>query len=162
MDGTGRVSAAGAAPDRRSGAGACRSTRDHVSAAQQGYRSSVSSGPDPVAGEVVHAEDEAGPLLRFTGRIDREAVRRFRVLVTPADWPDRADLSGVTAVDAAGLQLLVHLSRKTQRRGARLRLLAVPAELEPALARAGLSRLLTQDGVPRSGAAADPDRTAPG
>lgn len=122
----------------------------------------MSSGPDPVAGEVVRAEDGAGPLLRFSGRIDREAVRRFRVLVTPADWPDRADLSAVTAIDAAGLQLLVHLSRKPLRRGEHLRLLAVPAALHPALVRAGLSRLLTGDGVASSGAAADPDRTAPG
>ncbi|WP_241175963.1 lipid asymmetry maintenance protein MlaB [Modestobacter sp. KNN46-3] len=135
---------------------------DRVSAAPLGYRCPVSSGPDPVAGEVVRAEDGAGPLLRFSGRIDREAVRRFRVLVTPADWPDRADLSAVTEIDAAGLQLLVHLSRKPLRRGQRLRLLAVPAALQPALVRAGLSRLLTGDGVAPSGVAADPDRPAPG
>lgn len=122
----------------------------------------MSSGPDPVAGEVVQVEDGVGPLLRLSGHIDREAVRRFRVLVPPAAWPDRADLSAVTAIDAAGLQLLVHLSRKPQRRGEQFRLLAVPTELEPALARAGLARLLTRDGAARSGAAVDPDGTAPG
>ncbi|MCZ2825722.1 MULTISPECIES: STAS domain-containing protein [unclassified Modestobacter] len=123
----------------------------------------MSSGLDPAAGEVVPGEDETGPLLRLSGRIDREVVRRFRLLVPPSAWPDRVDLSAVTAIDAAGLQLLVHLSRKPERRGERLRLLAVPAELQPALTRAGLSRLLSRDGAasPTAGAAADPDRPAP-
>jgi len=98
------------------------------------------------AGEVVWAEDAAGPLLRFSGRIDRDAVRRFRRLVPPASWPARADLSAVTSIDAAGLELLVHLSRKPRRTGRDLDLVAVPAALHPAMERAGLSQLLPRPG----------------
>ena len=108
----------------------------------------MTSGPDParsgaaVLGEIVVAEDAAGPLLRFSGVIDREAVRRFRLLAAPSTWPARADLAAVTRIDAAGLELLVHLARKPRRRGGELELLALPAELRPVLERAGLSRLL--------------------
>ena len=99
--------------------------------------------PDPAArGEVVWAEDDTGPLLRFSGVVDRDAVRRFRLLVPPASWPSRADLSGVTSLDAAGLQLLVHLARKPRRRGGELELVGLSEELRPVLVRAGLSRLL--------------------
>ena len=104
-------------------------------------------GTEPGSGEVLRIEDETGPLLRLSGRIDREAVRRFRLLVPPTAWPERADLSAVTAIDPAGLELLVHLSRKPQRRGQQLQLLAVPTELEAPLARAGLSRLLPRPGA---------------
>ena len=101
------------------------------------------------AGEVVWAEDATGPLLRFRGSIDREAVRRFRLLVPPASWPARADLAEVTALDAAGLELLVHLARKPRRRGGELHLLALPEHLRPVLERAGLSRLLPRtNGTP--------------
>ncbi|MFQ1003140.1 lipid asymmetry maintenance protein MlaB [Modestobacter sp. SSW1-42] len=106
----------------------------------------MSSGADPAdgpaAGEVRWTEDDAGPLLAFTGRIDRETVRRFRLLVPPASWPARADLSAVTALDVAGLELLVHLARKPARTGSRLELLQVPERLRPAIDRAGLSQLL--------------------
>ena len=101
----------------------------------------------PAAGEVVWAEDDTGALLRFSGRIDRDAVRQFRRLVPPAAWPARADLSAVTSIDAAGLELLVHLSRKPRRQGRDLDLVAVPATLHPALERAGLSRLLPRPGA---------------
>jgi len=99
------------------------------------------------AGEVVRAEDAVGALLLFSGRIDRDAVRRFRRLVPPASWPARADLSAVTSIDAAGLELLVHLSRKPRRTGQDLDLVAVPTALHPAMERAGLSRLLTRPGT---------------
>jgi anti-anti-sigma factor len=99
------------------------------------------SAPD-AGGDIVWAEDETGPLLRFSGVIDREAVRRFRRLVSPASWPPRADLGEVSSIDAAGLELLVHLSRKPRRRGGELQLTALPEELRPVLVRAGLSRLV--------------------
>ena len=100
-------------------------------------------------GEVVWAEDATGPLLRFSGSIDREAVRRFRLMVPPSSWPARADLGAVTALSAAGLELLVHLARKPRRRGGELELTAVPDHLRPVLARAGLSSLLPRtNGTP--------------
>ena len=106
----------------------------------------MSSGDAPAdgtaAGEVRWTEDSAGPLLTFTGRIDRETVRRFRILVPPASWPARADLSAVTVLDVAGLELLVHLARKPARTGRRLELLGVPERLRPPIERAGLSQLL--------------------
>jgi ABC-type transporter Mla MlaB component len=99
---------------------------------------------EAVAGEVRWTEDATGPLLVFSGRIDRETVRRFRLLVPPASWPARADLSAVTALDVAGLELLVHLARKPARTGSRLQLLDVPEGLRPAIQRAGLSQLLSR------------------
>jgi ABC-type transporter Mla MlaB component len=96
----------------------------------------------PAAGEVRWIEDGTGPLLEFSGRIDRETVRRFRLLVPPASWPARADLAAVTALEVAGLELLVHLARKPARTGKRLELLQVPERLRPAIERAGLSQLL--------------------
>jgi len=116
----------------------------------------MSTGPEPAAaaglrGEVVPGEDDGGPLLRFRGVIDREAVRRFRLTVPPASWPARVDLSGVTSIDAAGLELVVHLDRKPRRRGGQLEVLGLPTELRPVLARAGLSRLLPNpEGTPTS------------
>jgi ABC-type transporter Mla MlaB component len=100
-------------------------------------------------GEVVWAEDATGPLLRFTGVVDREVVRRFRLLVPPASWPARADLGAVTELGPAGLELLVHLARKPRRRGGELELTALPDHLRPVLARAGLSSLLPRtNGTP--------------
>jgi ABC-type transporter Mla MlaB component len=102
-------------------------------------------------GEITRFEDAAGPLLRFSGAIDRETVRRFRLLMAPASWPPRVDLATATSIDAAGLELLVHLARKPRRRGAELEVLALPTELRPALVRAGLSQLLPRtDGSPTS------------
>ncbi|MCZ2830964.1 STAS domain-containing protein [Modestobacter sp. VKM Ac-2986] len=103
---------------------------------------SVHPADGPAAGEVRWVEDATGPLLVLTGRIDRETVRRFRLLVPPASWPARADLSAVTTLDVAGLELLVHLARKPARTGSRLELLDVPERLRPAIERAGLSQLL--------------------
>jgi anti-anti-sigma factor len=103
----------------------------------------MAAGNTPAAeGEIVWAEDPEGALLRFSGVIDREAVRRFRRLVPPASWPPRADLAEVTAIDAAGLELLVHLARKPRRRGGELQVTALPEELHAVLVRAGLSQLL--------------------
>ncbi|MGY1844660.1 STAS domain-containing protein [Modestobacter sp. SYSU DS0875] len=100
-------------------------------------------GPDRSgSGAVVLAEDGSGPLLRFSGQIDRETVRRFRREVPPSSWPERVDLEAVTTLEAAGLELLVHLARKPRRRGAELQLLHLPDRLRPALERAGLSWLL--------------------
>src|SRR4051794_9124767 len=96
----------------------------------------------PVLGEIVATEDAAGALLTFRGVIDGAAVRRFRLLMPPSTWPPRADLAAVTRIDAAGLELLVHLARKPRRRGGELELLALPADLRPVLERAGLSRLI--------------------
>jgi len=111
--------------------------------------SDPASHPDGGAGQIVRAEDADGPLLRFAGVIDREAVRRFRLLVPPASWPPRADLAAVSTLDAAGLELLVHLARKPRRHGGELEVLALPAGLRPVLERAGLSRLLPrQNGSP--------------
>jgi anti-anti-sigma factor len=103
---------------------------------------SPGSGPTADGGEIVWTEDATGPLLRFRGTVDRESVRRFRLLVPPASWPARVDLAAVTDIDAAGLELLVHLARKPRRRGGELEVLAVPPELRPALSRAGLGQLL--------------------
>jgi len=112
----------------------------------------TSPAPDGTgAGEIVRVEDDAGPLLRFSGAIDRESVRRFRLQQPPASWPARADLGTVSSIDAAGLELLVHLARKPRRRGGELEVLALPVELRPVLERAGLSRLLPRtDGSPTS------------
>ena len=102
-------------------------------------------------GEVVWTEDATGPLLQFRGTVDRDAVRRFRRAVPPASWPPRIDLSAVTALDAAGLELLVHLARKPRRAGNELEVIAVPAELRPALTRAGLGSLVPRtDGTTTS------------
>ena len=100
-------------------------------------------------GEITPGEDGTGALLRFSGVIDREAVRRFRRLAPPSSWPARVDLAEVTTLDAAGLELLVHLARKPRRHGGELELLTVPRSLYPAFARAGLSQLLPRpDGSP--------------
>ena len=112
---------------------------------------SGSAADDEPRGAVVLGEDALGPLLHFRGVIDREAVRRFRLTVPPSAWPARADLAEVTTLDAAGLELVVHLDRKPRRRGGQLDVLGLPAELRPVLARAGLSRLLPNpDGTPTS------------
>jgi anti-anti-sigma factor len=112
---------------------------------------SIGSDPAGRGGEIVWTEDATGPLLRWSGVVDREAVRRFRLLVPPASWPARADLGAVSSIDSAGLELLVHLARKPRRRGGELEVLALPTELRPALARAGLSQLLPRtDGTTTS------------
>ncbi|MGY1840739.1 MULTISPECIES: STAS domain-containing protein [unclassified Modestobacter] len=103
----------------------------------------MTTGADPSgSGAVVLAADDSGPLLRFSGDIDRETVRRFRREVPPSSWPERVDLEAATTLEAAGLELLVHLARKPRRRGAELELLHLPDRLRPPLERAGLSWLL--------------------
>ena len=107
----------------------------------------MSAGPEPAGpGAVSLEQDGDGPLVRFTGAVDRHAVRRFRLATPPASWPGRADLSTATSLDAAALELLVHLTRKPRRRGGELVLLDVPTPLQPVLARAGLSGLLPRPG----------------
>src|SRR3954470_10027201 len=101
----------------------------------------MSSGSGPAdGGEIVWTQDDTGPLLRFRGTVDRDAVRRFRLLVPPASWPPRVDLAAVTSIDAAGLGLVVARPRKPRRRGGELQVLTVPADLRPTLARAGLAQ----------------------
>jgi anti-anti-sigma factor len=102
-------------------------------------------------GAIAPGEDGTGALLRFSGVIDREAVRRFRRLAPPSSWPARADLADVATIDSAGLELLVHLARKPRRHGGELELLAVPRSLYPVFARAGLSRLLPRPGESPTG-----------
>src|SRR4051794_17202933 len=102
-------------------------------------------------GAVQLGEDSSGPLLRFTGMVDKEVVRSFRRRVPPASWPARVDLTAVTGLDPAGLELLVHLARKPARRGLTLQVVGLAGAVRPALERAGLGRLL-----PRPGADATP------
>ena len=107
----------------------------------------MSTGPEPAGpGAVLLEEDGDGPVVRFTGPVDREAVRRFRLAAPPSTWPGRVDLSPATSLDAAALELLVHLTRKPRRRGGELVLLGVPRSLHPVLVRAGLSSLLPRPG----------------
>ena len=107
----------------------------------------MTAGPEPAGpGEVLIEQDGDGPLVRFTGAIDRDAVRRFRLAAPPATWPTRADLSAATTLDPAALELLVHLTRKPRRRGGELVLVGVPSQLRPVLVRAGLSGLLPRPG----------------
>ncbi|WP_369132256.1 lipid asymmetry maintenance protein MlaB [Modestobacter sp. I12A-02662] len=106
----------------------------------------VPAGGSP-AGAVQLGEDATGPLLRFTGRVDKEVVRSFRRGVAPASWPARIDLTAVTALDPAGLELLLHLARKQARTGATLQVIGLAGSLRPALERAGLGRLLPRPGA---------------
>jgi ABC-type transporter Mla MlaB component len=106
----------------------------------------VPAGGSPV-GTVQLGEDASGPLLRFTGRVDKEVVRSFRRGVAPASWPSRVDLTAVTGLDPAGLELLVHLARKQARTGETLQVVGLAGAVRPALERAGLGRLLPRPGA---------------
>jgi anti-anti-sigma factor len=86
---------------------------------------------------------EEGPVrqLRFTGRIGKGVVRDFRLQVRPAAWPSRVDLSAVTAMDSAGLELLLHLARKQKRFGGELEVVEPPAPLRRRMELGGLTRV---------------------
>jgi anti-anti-sigma regulatory factor len=98
------------------------------------------NGREAVPGSVALA-DAGGPVLVFTGVVDKDVVRAFRLRVPPALWPGRVDLSAVTSLDAAAVQLLVHLARKPRRQGRELDVVGVPAALRATLERVGLARL---------------------
>ena len=86
---------------------------------------------------------EEGPVrqLRFTGRIGKDVVRVFRLEVRPAAWPSRVDLSEVTAMDSAGLELLLHLARKQKRFGGELEVVEPPPPLRRTMEQGGLTRV---------------------
>ncbi|MCW2697114.1 MAG: Anti-anti-sigma regulatory factor [Modestobacter sp.] len=88
-------------------------------------------------------ELQEGPVrqLRFSGPITKDVVREFRVHVRPTDWPSRVDLSGVTAMDTAGLELLLHLARKQKRFGGELEVVEPPPALRRTMEQGGLTRL---------------------
>ncbi|SDF70408.1 STAS domain-containing protein [Klenkia brasiliensis] len=82
-----------------------------------------------------------GTQLVFTGEIDKDVVRQFRVTVRPADWPSRVDVRGVTFMSSAGLELLVHLARKQKRAGGELEVVEPPTSLRLLLNQTGLNRV---------------------
>ena len=101
-------------------------------------------GGDAVPGSIV-LTDADGPVLVFTGTVGKDVVRTFRLRVPPALWAERVDLSAVTALDAAAVQLLVHLASKPRRQGRELQLDGVPTAIRPLLERAGLAHLTRPD-----------------
>lgn len=81
---------------------------------------------------------------RFCGGLTiREAAEaKTRLLPSGAAPPSQLDLSGVTAIDSAGLQILVALRREAARAGGELRYAnAAPCVVQTA-ARAGLGEHL--------------------
>ncbi|GAB3352136.1 STAS domain-containing protein [Modestobacter lapidis] len=117
------------------------------------------SSPDAARDDVpASIEAVEGPVrqLRFTGAVTKDVVREFRLRVRPTDWPARVDLSGVTAMDTAGLELLLHLARKQKRFGGELEVVEPPAALRRTMEQGGLTRLshwaLAPDGTPTVGA----------
>ena len=88
-------------------------------------------------------ELDEGPVrqLRFSGPITKDVVRQFRLNVRPTDWPARVDLSAVTAMDTAGLELLLHLARKQKRFGGELEVVEPPPALRRTMEQGGLTRL---------------------
>lgn len=105
-------------------------------------RSPQTHTPAPTGGSSIELVDDDGPLLVLAGTIDRDAVRRFRVQVPPALWPERIDLCGVHSLGQAGIELLLHLARKPRRQGRELDLVGAPLPLRPELERAGLANLI--------------------
>ena len=59
----------------------------------------------------------------------------------PPSWPARVDLSAVTAMDGAGLELLLHLARKQKRFGGELEVVEPPAALRRVMEQGGLTRV---------------------
>ena len=84
-----------------------------------------------------------GPVrqLRFSGPITKDVVREFRLQVRPTDWPSRVDLSEVSAMDTAGLELLLHLARKQKRFGGELEVVEPPPALRRTMEQGGLTKL---------------------
>ena len=93
----------------------------------------------PEHGSISLVDD--GALLVFTGEIDKDVVRHFRVTVRPAQWPARVDAREVTFMSSAGLELMVHLARKQKRAGAELELVEPPTSLRLLLNQTGLNRV---------------------
>jgi anti-anti-sigma factor len=87
---------------------------------------------------------DGATLVRLTGVLDLTATRglapRLFELARAGGRLD-LDLSGVSAVDRAGLALLVGCRRLSNSNGGRLRLLGAGPGVEPALRRTGLDRL---------------------
>jgi anti-anti-sigma factor len=117
----------------------------------------VSAAPTAASGDLPGGIDlEEGPVrqLRFRGPITKDVVREFRLNVRPTDWPSRVDLSGVTAMDTAGLELLLHLARKQKRFGGELEVVEPPAALRRTMEQGGLTRVshwaLTSAAAPRA------------
>lgn len=100
----------------------------------------VSSDREP-RGCIALVDDGVPPHLRLTGAIDKGAVRAFRLRVPPAAWPARVDLTEVTSLDAAGVELLVHLARKQKRTGGELEVVEPPVRLRRLLEKSGLTRV---------------------
>jgi anti-anti-sigma factor len=99
---------------------------------------------DAVRGDLPgRIELDDGPVrqLRFSGPITKDVVREFRLQVRPTDWPSRVDLSDVTAMDTAGLELLLHLARKQKRFGGELEVVEPPPALRRTMEQGGLTRL---------------------
>ncbi len=92
-------------------------------------------------GCITLVDDGGQPHLRLTGAIDKGAVRAFRLRVRPAAWPSRVDLTEVTSLDSAGLELLVHLARKQKRTGGELEVVEPPPRLRRLLEKGGLTRV---------------------
>ena len=98
--------------------------------------------PDVVSQGSVRLLDTDDPsVLRFSGEIDRQVVREFRLAVPPAKWPARVDVREVTYMSSAGLELLVHLGRKQKRSGGELELIEPSRALRGLLAQTGLQRV---------------------
>ena len=103
---------------------------------------------DPVALRV-GAPAEPAEAVVLAARIDRDAVRNFRVQVPPALWPERVDLCDVELLTPAGVELLIHLARKPRRQGRELQVSGTPAALRPVLEKAGLAHLARPDTAAR-------------
>ncbi|MEU2348379.1 STAS domain-containing protein [Modestobacter sp. NPDC049651] len=101
--------------------------------------SEVEVGAGAVPGSIA-LTDADGAVLVFSGVVGKDVVRAFRLRVPPALWPERVDLSAVTSLDAAAVQLLVHLARRPRRAGRELQVHGAPARLRPLLDQAGLTR----------------------
>lgn len=77
-------------------------------------------------------EDGTGPVYRIKGTLDFSGVPGLLARgrqVFPAGGPVRLDLGGLTAVNSAGLALLLEWQDEFRRSGAALKLLNVPATL---------------------------------
>lgn len=99
---------------------------------------------------------DASQVLRLSGRLDVAAAADLRLELASAlqDGAGRlvVDLSGVTAVDATGLGLLVSAHRRAQRGGRTLVLREVPGPVRRLLLRSRLDRVLVVE-VPEQAAA---------
>jgi anti-anti-sigma factor len=126
--------------------------------------SPLDTGRTAASSAITLVEDGPARLLRFTGDIGKGVVREFRLAVRPAAWPARVDLSAVSAMDSAGLELLHHLARKQKRFGGELEVVEPPAQLRRLMERSGLTRVshwvITDAGTPPSAPASSPAASA--